>query len=1431
MLRLIKRDNLIKALLITIALVISFACFTVALAEEKKGSEVQSGSYGVIYYVGDRTKGSEYIVSMPINSNQDAQNALHALLDYGHGDREDFRGNAVHVVLNHDWTTTDFIHNMYYPVQINLNGHTWTVNEAKDPLYDENIVYDLTEGKDAYYDMSVSNGTITFNNIHYTPFWMLDNCKLSIYNVCFKDCSIGSIPDYNKAHAYGLITMALPSSTATESGREKVSPASIHLKNVTFDNVSSVYDSSCLVVGWHGAKDIVIEDCVFKNCHSDGDGGAVYVAREDCELRFKDCQFINCSAEGDGGFLYADEDGNNYFFEDCTAFRCHSDGDGGFVFVNGNYNYFYGGGKVSSDASRYDNRCLVSNCYALGDGGAIYSSNDSGNGNNCQYWGFNFYCCTAGLDEHDESALAKEDPNSWGGAMCLRGYANTVHFCDFCENYAGAYGGAIYIGDENYTVEYCTFEKNYCCDIDGVEIYINDDDCKIKNCKVYSNYKNEYAIFQNNAASLSNVDFNYKYSYPGSGTESDPYIISDGYAMNWLLFMIKHEGNDYNGKYFKLARNIGSVAYCSVYRRDSFFRGRFDGNGKNIDAYLHSDYRFTSLFGYLNEAIVQNLSVSGYISGSWYVGAISSYAFNSEMLNCHNSAYIESDLYEYETGGLTAYADSTNFTNCSNSGTIRSSSQYTGGLFGHGENCNIFHSRNDGNIICNSYGLAITAYSNYTGGLAGYAHNVFTIDSCVNNASVTGSGSLGGIVGCADRECELTNCMNTSNGYIYSDRGAAGGLVGICGSDNLYLQFGNCANYAYTDGPMAGGIFGYGKGNIFAENCFNGGIVKNYNNSGALTHKGSSGTFTNCYYVSSDVTDDRGTMLSGSDCSKKLARLLNDYKNSVESTPVYSFGVHMYDVNRAEKWKDWKIDGGVYNGYANINIDDVKIIKLVGDGTIYRPYVISNAEALSYISDEIENGNTFEGKYFLLQRDTVYTGTAPIGSNKYPFKGIFDGDGHTISVKIEGNENAGLFGTISEATIQNLTVEGTVYGNNRSRGGGAGDLNYFGCGGIAGIANYSSIYNCTNRAAISALANNAGGIVGIAKSSIIDGCDNTAEVVSIVSGAHAGGICGKSEENTVVSMCTNSASVTSNESSAGGIVGMICDNTIIKNCVNYINGIVTASYGAGGIVGETGSYRIKYVLNCANHAAINAPFFAGGILGWDISYAGYHQEPAPEEPKTSEPEYDPFSYKYDTIDPGSDPSIIIYDPGSISDPGIDPGGTYYPYIEDPSRTQSQEKYITIYDPAVFIENCFTSGKVSQNNTWGIITSGRSHSDFTNCCYLNSANLNSDGSYATDSHGTGISTTNCKNKKTLYNNMNNYITDNGKTDFASWEPGSAGNTGMFVSVVITKGEHTIKSAAQAGSVFADSDPSVIGFFCAISVLGLAAAVIVKKAKSK
>ncbi|MDP4276773.1 MAG: chitobiase/beta-hexosaminidase C-terminal domain-containing protein [Bacteroidota bacterium] len=344
-----------------------------------------------------------------------------------------------------------------------------------------------------------------------------------------------------------------------------------------------------------------------------------------------------------------------------------------------------------------------------------------------------------------------------------------------------------------------------------------------------------------------------------------------------------------------------------------------------------------------------------------------------------------------------------------------------------------------------------------------------------------------------------------------------------------------------------------------------------------------------------------------------------------------------------------------------------------GSGSEADPYLIATAaqlKRLSYYTYYYENWTS--GKFFKLVDDIVLNSYAlgsatfggtytlntwePIGngdgSGLYDFKGIFDGNGHTIHGLFHELSTAyylGLFGATNGAIIKNVHVDdsylhgytyigglvgkgistailnssyiGTIKADNNYTGGLAGygnaitidksqssgkinGLNY--TGGIIGYVCAtdtlnSSINYCTSNALINGSDDYTGGVSGYTTKSTILECSNTGNVYG--ADQYVGGISGYSSTSTIRS-CTNDAAISTSHNYVAGIVGFNDDNSPISYCTN--NGNVTNFYsgdcGAGGIASTTRS-NLSY---CINAGKIIANSFTGGIIGKTIdNYFGF----------------------------------------------------------------------------------------------------------------------------------------------------------------------------------------------------------------------------------
>ena len=296
---------------------------------------------------------------------------------------------------------------------------------------------------------------------------------------------------------------------------------------------------------------------------------------------------------------------------------------------------------------------------------------------------------------------------------------------------------------------------------------------------------------------------------------------------------------------------------------------------------------------------------------------------------------------------------------------------------------------------------------------------------------------------------------------------------------------------------------------------------------------------------------------------------------------------------------------------------------------------ISDEQGLIDFRNNVNNGNSYEGKAVLLTADNITLSGEwePIGYyspatedlrkpdvpiNK-PFRGIFDGGNNEINgININSDEMAqGLFGLVIDGTIRNVvigknsnidgnvrigSVVGFLYGD---KGNISNCVNYAkvageqdASGGIVGqVAGQHTIYNCKNYGDITGL----GGIVGSSNSTTgydeftgmynkIINCGNYGNVTRIT-GNYCGGIVGYF--NGKILNCYNKANIVGDQGNVGGIAGS--NNGEILNC--YSIGDVSGQYSIGGIMGYTGGTIGGNAINCYSIGTICGNRAVGDIIG------------------------------------------------------------------------------------------------------------------------------------------------------------------------------------------------------------------------------------------
>ena len=162
-----------------------------------------------------------------------------------------------------------------------------------------------------------------------------------------------------------------------------------------------------------------------------------------------------------------------------------------------------------------------------------------------------------------------------------------------------------------------------------------------------------------------------------------------------------------------------------------------------------------------------------------------------------------------------------------------------------------------------------------------------------------------------------------------------------------------------------------------------------------------------------------------------------------------------------------------------------------GEGTKASPYQITSAEELAWFRDTVNSGTTDIHARLLHDINLNNVIWKPIGTQKHPYTGTFDGNAYTISnfrlgdyTKSDPISEKGLFGRIgSGGTIQDLVVKVDYMGSIMN----ANNFNVTKCGLIAAY-NEGTIQRCSTRVNHTLYVTGEFGIIAYQNSGTIENC-------------------------------------------------------------------------------------------------------------------------------------------------------------------------------------------------------------------------------------------------------------------------------------------------------------------------------------------------------
>ena len=508
----------------------------------------------------------------------------------------------------------------------------------------------------------------------------------------------------------------------------------------------------------------------------------------------------------------------------------------------------------------------------------------------------------------------------------------------------------------------------------------------------------------------------------------------------------------------------------------------------------------------------------------------------------------------------------------------------------------------------------VTKYK-YVGGIVGDLGTNSTAEKCVwygtINAGKCTTGYFAGIVGRMGPST-ITNCA--SYGTLKSVAGAKANMHGIVGwANHNDLIINNCLFAGTMDNPATAKVSAIG--NI-------GNNVKTpYSKLSGLYYK--EGSAANATLKNSGTAPDelaqKVTAVKAEALSNGEAVLLLNGGNSEAVWKLDTFTIGTTETKLPGFEGETVASGtkcaeegctGFYdeNGFCSADPTHYEAVTVSVAGV----YEISNGGQLFSFAQQVNAGNSGDERINVtLIKDINLDNKAwtSIGSESKPFKGVFDGNGKTISeLKMMTTDAAyeGLFGYVLNSTVKDFTVNGeiTVAVSQSQSAGNLGVIGYAGEGtNIQKIT--SSIKVTVDETVQNGAYQYVGGIVGNFASGLLEQCiwDGSIETGSWTINRFAG-IAGRMGANASITNCASYGTLkSSNTKNLQGIAGWASNpqgirNSLFAGTMTY-EGTENANFYAIASVGDSctaDKLTSLYYVNTTGYVAgypVNGTMFAG----------------------------------------------------------------------------------------------------------------------------------------------------------------------------------------------------------------------------------------------
>ena len=347
---------------------------------------------------------------------------------------------------------------------------------------------------------------------------------------------------------------------------------------------------------------------------------------------------------------------------------------------------------------------------------------------------------------------------------------------------------------------------------------------------------------------------------------------------------------------------------------------------------------------------------------------------------------------------------------------------------------------------------------NYTvgfdyGGLFSYTDGATIKNLRVEGTAVVTKIHFGALLGRVSGTNLIENVITNVN--ITGQRSGVTGDGGMCGRNDGIITYNYCATLGkmgYEGSSMYSPFNGYSAGTTTLNNCYTLSELTEGTGTGncyTMSHSGGTNTYNNSYYLTLVGSYKGGIQTTAEQvASGELCYLLNGDQSTIgwyQTLGVDAYPVPFPTSEQVYANGELKCDGTSAGGtlvYSNSSTSTIPphtyeggwcsvcggwdaSYELATDGEGFS--LIANAKELAWFAEYLAKGNASLNVKLTADIDLT-TSDFPntmIASEANRFKGIFDGQGHTITYNYNvSSTHQGLFRSVEGATIRNLFVQG-----------------------------------------------------------------------------------------------------------------------------------------------------------------------------------------------------------------------------------------------------------------------------------------------------------------------------------------------------------------------------------------------------------------------